>query len=415
MKIGTFAAQFGISINTVRYYVNTGLLLPESINKQHRFNEHNAEDMRLILRLKKFGFTIGQIHDILSLIRISNLAVGEDVQDYIHILEQQHDALQHELDCMQQTIGELDAYINSMRSIKTNKNAQPRRTGVPIEFMPILCYPHCQTTLNFADTTIENGQILSARLSCNCGYWASIIDGILVTDGRNISQYDSPDLDRKFYKDLPASWVSLFQRSYNWIFGHMRTIDLKGKIVMENHINCYFFLYAMLGRLDHNALYIISDKYPEMVALYKELIESQDMDLKILYLSDSTFDYPLKHGSVDVYIDYCSINEYSIFETENDLIDVMHPYLKPNANILGTYFYFDSGSASHHKLIAEYPTCLRKNYLLHHFMEIVRREELKLIASENIGYVSDEGSKNRNFSFHVAGDKLYLQSYHYRR
>ncbi|MDR1620245.1 MAG: MerR family transcriptional regulator [Clostridiales bacterium] len=414
LKIGEFARKHAISINTVRYYINMGLILPEATNKQYRFNEQNMQDVELILQLKQYGFPIGQIHEILSLMRISNLASQDDVLEYIDILENKKGKLHAELNRLQQTIAELGEYIETIRSMHDKLAVRPRHIGVPIEFMPMLCCPHCTGNLGFADASIENGHILGAQLSCQCGYHASIMNGILVTQGRHISELDSPDLDRKFYKDLPASWVSLFQRSYNWIFSRMRQMDLKNKVVMENHINCYFFLYVMLGKIDPDALYIVSDKYPEIVTLYKELIESQNLNLKILFLADSSFKYPLRPNCVDLYIDYCSINEYSIFETQNDLIDVMRPYFKEGADMLGTYFYFDSGSASHRKLMAEYPICFRQNYLLHHFNGLMQRNAFNLIATKNNGYVTDAGSKNRNFTFHVAGDKLHLQSYHYK-
>lgn len=412
MKIGEFARRFSTNINTIRYYVNNGLLVPETRNKQYRFNEQTIEDMKLIIRLKQFRFSIGQIHEILSLTRVSNLTAHDDILDYAAILEEKKVFLNTELNTLQLSIKELENYIENIRKLCDTHTARVRKTGVPLEALQFLCCPHCESTLNFSDTSIENGQIINANVACACGYKASIVNGIFITEGRQISEYDFPDLDRKFYKDLPASWMTLFQRSYNWVYNKMRTVDLKGKVVLENHINCYFFLYTVLAKLDPGAIYIVSDKYPEVVTLYKELIENQNLGLKILFLADSTFHYPLRRGCVDLYIDYCAMNEYSIFDTKTDLLDIVHPFCKHDADILGTYFYFDPRSASHRKLLHEYPVCRTDNYLLSHFEECTRRNALSMLDSELNGYVTEVGSKNRNFTFHVGGDRLYLHSYH---
>ncbi len=414
MKISDFANKFSTNINTVRYYVNSGLLIPEKRNKQYRFNDQNIEDMSLIKLLKQFDFSIGEIHDILSLVRFSRLTAKDDIYDYLSILDHKKSLLLAESNRIQQAILELEKYSKTVQKMANQQEKKLSTIGVPIAFMNYICCPNCHTNLSFCDAQIENNQIMQAALTCDCGYKAAIINGILITEGRNISEYDSPDLDRKFYKDLPASWVSLFQKSYNWLNNRMQKMDLKNKIVYENHINCYFFLYTILGKLPKDALYIVSDKYLEVITLYKDLIEKQNLGYNILFIADSSHQLPLKKASIDLYIDYCSSNEYAFFNTDDDLFTITIPYLSPDAQILGTYFYFDPGSRSHHKLLQEYPTCLSQNYLLSHLKELVRHHQLQVIDKENNGFAVDDASKNRNFSFHNRGDKIHLYSYQCR-
>lgn len=78
MKIGEFCRQFDISEHTVRFYVKKGLLVPETRNKQYVFNDASVKDMGMILRLKEDGFTLGEIHRVVSLSRISGFAAEED-------------------------------------------------------------------------------------------------------------------------------------------------------------------------------------------------------------------------------------------------------------------------------------------------------------------------------------------------
>lgn len=414
MKISEFAKRFGIGVITIRYYVSCGLLLPEIRNKQYRFDERCVKDMEIILWLKRFDFSIAEIQSILALIRLSNLTAADDVADLIRILEQKETELKEKLRLAEQNVETLEQYIGSMKREQSERLSQPARQGVPIEMLPLVCCPDCQIPLSLRGADIQGGQVVHAELFCGCGYQASIKNGILLTRGGTISELDSPDLDRKFYKDLPVSWVTLFQRSFNWMLAQYKTMDLKGKVIMENHINCYFFLFARLSELDTDAYYIFSDKYPGIVSLFKELIERQNLGLKVLYIADSTFRYPLKKECVDLYVDYHSLNEYSIFDSSLDLFHIMKPYLHPRANVLGTYFYFASNSHSKKKLLHEYPDCAPANFSFGHFLNTACECGLSCELEEEIGSVTDWGGQNRNFTFHVKNDPMYLHAYHYK-
>lgn len=92
MKIGEFSRKFQIPQHTVRYYAKLGLLVPEVRNRQYYFNEDCEADMELIEKSKAVGFSLKEIHKILSLRRLSNFASPEDsrqLQQYVetHLLE----------------------------------------------------------------------------------------------------------------------------------------------------------------------------------------------------------------------------------------------------------------------------------------------------------------------------------------
>lgn len=93
-KIGEFSRGFGIPQHTVRYYVELGLLVPEVRNRQYYFNEDCSTDMELIERSKAAGFSLKDIHKILSLRRLSNFASPEDSRQ----LKQYMEARLHELE-----------------------------------------------------------------------------------------------------------------------------------------------------------------------------------------------------------------------------------------------------------------------------------------------------------------------------
>ena len=78
MKIGEFSRKFQLPQHTIRYYTELGLLVPEVRNHQYYFNEDSEADMRLIEKSKAAGFSLKEIHQIISLRRLSNFASPDD-------------------------------------------------------------------------------------------------------------------------------------------------------------------------------------------------------------------------------------------------------------------------------------------------------------------------------------------------
>ena len=69
MKIGTLAAEAGVSVQTVRYYERTGLL-PAPGRTASGYREYDRSDvLRLIFigRAKKLGFTLSEVQELLDL------------------------------------------------------------------------------------------------------------------------------------------------------------------------------------------------------------------------------------------------------------------------------------------------------------------------------------------------------------
>ena len=86
MRIGEFAKLFSIEQHTVRYYIKIGLLLPESRNGQYLFDSDNVRDMEFILKFKSMGFSLEEIHEVISFYRISNFASQDDRDALLELL-----------------------------------------------------------------------------------------------------------------------------------------------------------------------------------------------------------------------------------------------------------------------------------------------------------------------------------------
>lgn len=409
MRIGEIAKIVDIPINSVRYYINMGLLVPQSKNKQYIFDEADLNDLQLILKLKALRFSLNDIHKILSLSRVSNLSDRGDIEDYLRFFLEQKEHLVQERNELDKAIQGIGKEIDDIKNAIDNHSL---KTGVPLSMLNKIYCPHCQKQLNLKDAYIENQYVLSGEFLCDCGYSAKIKEGILCTKGGYISTYDYPDLERSFVKSVPAPFVSNLQKSYNWLMEQLAAAKPAGKVVMEDHMNAYAFSYRHIQQMDHSANYILADKYFEIIKMYKERIDRLNLNLNILYIADATFELPLKNGCVDIFIDFFSSNEYNFFN-HHYLLDTMDRYFHKDTNIVGTYFYFKPGSQSMKQAMLDYPESWDKNFDHPSFKKhFISEERYNSVDEEPIGYITDSGN-SLAFSFHKPGEEMHLHSYNW--
>lgn len=403
MRIGQVSKKYNISIDNLYYYINYGLLVPQRPSSQYVFDAQTIKDLEMVLELKEMNFTLKEIHKILSLYRISGLAVPQDIEDLKKIYGAKLHGLRLEQQRAEKNIVNLEQKIAQLSAMLPDE--QPS-TGLPITMLDYLCCPCCGNSFSMENVRMDLKYIFSGDLQCECGYRAAIDDGILLTPNKNQDLYDTPDLERKLYKDLPPSLISLFQRSYNWMVSKLERMELAGKVVLETYINAWFFLHNHQHHMDPAGKYIVIDKYPEMLRMYKGLMEQQGYGLDILFIADSSTNFPLRQGCVDLNIDYFAVNEHNFYHN-SFLYDELEPYLKKDAQMLGTYFYFENGKKSMENLLREYPTASMDNFDLSCFLQHMNS---KIIEQEDLGYSTSSGA-NIGFSFHHEGERMYLRSY----
>ncbi len=72
MAISELAQEFGITPRTIRYYEEVGLLSPhrETPTSQRLYDERDRARLKLILRGKRFGYSLAELKDILELYEV---------------------------------------------------------------------------------------------------------------------------------------------------------------------------------------------------------------------------------------------------------------------------------------------------------------------------------------------------------
>lgn len=406
MKIGEVSRRYAISKDKLYFYINSGLLVPPRLNTQYVFNEETLSDLETILALKHMDYSLKEIHRILSLHRISGVENPQDRMELLKIYQAKHSEILNKIRSYEKILDDLDVQIDAL----SKETAAPvKKSGLPLSMLSLLCCPHCRKELRITDVSMDMEFIYAGKLSCDCGYSATIEDGILITPHGYRGEKDVPDVERKVYKDLPDSLISLFQRAYNFMDDALMHMNLSGKVIMETYINAWFYLHNHHHIMSPDGRYIVVDKFPETLRMFKELLERDGCKLPILYLCDSSKDYPLRRGIVDLNLDFFAINEHQ-FYADDFLMPHLSPYLAPDAKCVGTYFWFENGKHSMEKLLSEYPECSPRNFSLSFFLTQMKASGFTITSRQDCGFTTSSGN-NIGFSFHCEKEKMHLESY----
>lgn len=406
MKIGAFSGMFHLAPETIRFYVNKGLLAPASRNGRYAFSAQDAEDMELLLRLKRLKFSLSEIHRIVSLRRLSNFDSADELNDYVSILRKQKKALTSEKGRLQEAISEIEREIAGAAGKHTGQAM--RASGVPLAFLPYMACPHCRGDLSIRECNIEKDQIISGSLLCACGYRAGIRNGIVLGERGDISIYDGPDLERNCYRMMSPDLITLMKKSYRWMLEKLEKRGTKNKLILEDFVNDYCFCHANFEAMDPGALYVVADKFPEIVAMYKNLTDKMNLEHQVLYIASASHLMPLRDGCVDIYIDLAA-NEYAMFQ-QGYATDALSRYFHEQSGAVGIFWHFEEGCESLAELRRQYPDAFSKNFDAAHFRRYLGERWEDVAAFDALGFVTDSGGDD-SFSYHVAGERLNLSAY----
>ena len=144
--------------------------------------------------------------------------------------------------------------------------------------------------------------------------------------------------------------------------------------------------------------------------MYKHLIEKQKPELDILYIADSSTNFPLRAHCIDLHLDFFAANEHNFYHN-TFLYERIVPFLKENADLIGTYFYFSHAQKSMRTLLSQYPECSANNFSLPYFKNSLAESGFILKDCEPLDAVTDSGN-NLGFGFHQKGEKMYLMPYY---
>ncbi|WHY79045.1 MerR family transcriptional regulator [Neobacillus sp. WH10] len=399
MKIGSFAKHFNVSVDTIRYYIELGLLVPEKKGAQFHMNQSCLDDMELILELKILQFSLKEIQQFLSYKR---LTINIDIGYYKKLLLEKKNHFLEEKK-------ELDRFIrlvdNKLQSLDNQPPVPCSSIGVPISFVPFFYCPYCNIPLTISDASILNSTISEAKLTCSCGYFTSIQNGIIITSNLEESPYCI--LNDETMKEFNPNFVSLREKGDQWIIKLLKEQNLSNKVVIETNIDIAVSLPKYISSLDLDTFYIFCGLSLTMIKKLRNFIERINPKLRVIYIQNTDYILPLKPGSIDVIIDSITTNEICSYKNVFP-ITLLQNYINQDTKVIGNYLYYHEGATSLLNFRTLYPNShqhvLYPNYLEYN----LEKEGLKIQYKTVIGSTDNPGIF---LDYHEQGEKVNLLGY----
>ena len=340
MKIGEFAKRHNITHDTIRHYIDMGLLIPRKDGHHYRFDDTHNQDISEIIEFKNLDFSLLEIQKMLNFNRLAGRSSKEFINYYLNILENKK---KYALES-QKRFEEIEYILDKkIEDIVSNRIKSKKLLGINIDCLEILYCPICNRNLNISDGSIENNMIINGRVVCGCGYRAFIKDGIYV--GNNCGE----NLRNK--KDIPSKFDFLEHSSTEFINFYYDGMSEIKKMIQENvkksnYIleleNCSgTFLMQNIEYLNETTTYILINNDKTRLDKLKENLELNNSHEKFIFICEDFHCLPIRSNSIDIMIDHWMTKEY-MDENQGFLLDHVSNLLRKEGLLVGAYPYVTS-------------------------------------------------------------------------
>jgi DNA-binding transcriptional MerR regulator len=108
-RIGDLAKEFGVSLRTLRFYEDKGLLTPERVGSTRLYRHRDVARLKLILLGRKVGFSLREVKQIMDLYDPH----GTNIRQMKTLLDRSN----RQLGRLQKQRAELDAAIETLGEV----------------------------------------------------------------------------------------------------------------------------------------------------------------------------------------------------------------------------------------------------------------------------------------------------------
>ena len=402
MKIGAFAKQNQVGIDTIRHYIDLELLIPQKKNKQYEFDWQCQDDFNEILFLKSLGFTLHEIKNIFIVKHLGKMTSFQQDEYYKNIFRGKYQHTQAEIEKLNDEQSHLKEELHKLEIKNEHKSL---KMGIQLNWVQYLACDRCGGSLAIKQAVIEDNMIISGKLSCKCGNEYSVKDGILFAfDGLND---DDPPVDVLSYiQNTDTEYLNRIYKTLEWNAQHVNPENLAKKVILELGSGSGFFLRRIYDNLPDDAVYIAADYDPGKLRFLKGILEKAEKRKEIFFICCDFPRIPLKTRSVDVLYDFTGTSNFS-FEHGEFLLRLVERFLKTEAELLGSYIVFQNFSPS-----SIVPVDFRPNFQIHSLKKQI--EELGFIKKDE--YTSDVVTKGGIYeNYFRSGEKVLDYSFFGKR
>lgn len=120
-RIGDLAAEFGVTLRTLRFYEDKDLLSPKRVGVTRLYSRRDRARLKLILLGKRLGFSLEEVKKMIELYdprgkNVTQLQVAlEKGRSQMATLQQQRDELDTAIEELQRTIATVEALLQQQK------------------------------------------------------------------------------------------------------------------------------------------------------------------------------------------------------------------------------------------------------------------------------------------------------------
>jgi DNA-binding transcriptional MerR regulator len=399
MKIGKFSEMHNVTQDTIRHYLDLGLLVTEKKGGQYQFSDSDSSDMKKIIEFKDMSFSLNEIQKLLAMQRISGENSNSFRKLFLSYLEKKKKENEKIVSNFYNINNSLKEKIND---IKHQENKDALKLGFSLSSLQLLECPECRKQLNLSEGIIEKNNVIDAIITCDCGFTAEIRDGIYVDkrymrtklmNGKRVPSKEeylatsSTQYNNFLYKGMAAlvEQINKYQEEPKYI------------VELDNCVG--FFLMQYIKYLPPEATYILIDYDYERLENLKRDLENYYTHKNYIFLCCNYESLPLKNSFADIIIDYQMTNTYEEL-TGDKLYDVILPLLKTKGIICGVYSFYEEQS---HRNIR-----VKGLYNKETMQELMKNYKLNLVDSTDIGPFTEGLDSNGDMSKQHMVQGIYL-------
>jgi DNA-binding transcriptional MerR regulator/ubiquinone/menaquinone biosynthesis C-methylase UbiE len=342
MRIGKFAAENQLSVDTIRHYIDLGLIVPEKKGGQYVFDMRCQDDLSFVLELKGMGFSLQEIKTVLLYRNIGHLEDYEENAYYQSIFIEKHQKLENEIAVLTEMKTKLG---EKLEELAAKPSLESIASGLDIKVLDLLKCLKCGGGLSLEDARIQWNQIIEGSLTCGCGERYTIDSGILIVGKphESISDHLFAENVGKYIQATDSGYLDNLHKGLQQGSRKIAELDLHQKVLLELGTGAGYLLRSIFQQLPEDCLYIAVDYNLKKHQFLKSLLERTGMKRNVLFICADFMQIPLRENIVDLLLDIAGTSNYS-FEHEEFLLGEVNSLLKPSGHLLASFIVFNKFS-----------------------------------------------------------------------
>lgn len=405
MRIGKFAEYNNVTKDTIRHYMDMGLIIPEKISGKYYFNERCQKNLEQVLALKSMDFSLNDIKNIFRIQLLGKYTDYEKDDYYQKLFQDKLKTVEEEISYYTNVKGRLNEEI---QKIALTRKKTDNLIGINIECLEMFTCLKCNSDLILYNARVDNNQIIDGKLRCKCGEEYIIKDSILITDNDIVSDYDDTKYSiSDFINNTDTGFINNLYKGIESWHQKISWSDFSNKIILELGTGYGFVLRNILDDLSDDIIYIAVDHDISKQKYLKKMLESANCSKNILFLCCNFSHIPIKNESVDILFDITGTSNYSFNDTRF-LLEVIDRYVKRDAYLMGAYILFENFSerSTIHKTY-------RKNFMIDNIINGIHDLGYRKITEDYIYDYIKKADKYENYL--TKGERVYLYTYYGKR